>query len=337
MRSYILSYDVRAFCKNDKFYFRKGVWNTLDGIIDLTECENKEALSTVLIKLIKKEKIDIDNVNLKIKDRKILEDLIDSKFIVESNYDYSLEMLKNFSGQSCKVNNASIDFFLITDFKEIDDIFALNKDIYKYSFKKMDDFDLQKLKDINFFSKMNSIDYENNLSYYRDIIGNLPVVVILQNVDLSLLQNINKICFETPIFIGLIDGPFLMFLSIQPGITACWECFESRMKAFIKDHILYNEFMNIGFENNFLNLLNLNIVQLVHMAIQEVFTWSNFQMGKFMGRVVYIYLPTYEIHVHRIERISSCKNCGYISRKNAIDSNLSLDRLVLEYIREIKK
>lgn len=335
MNSYILSYDTRAFYKNEKFYFRKGIWNTIDGIIDLNECEEREMLKSVLIKFIQKEKVVLNNISdLKNKDKKIIEDLINSKFIVEANYNYSLEMLKNFSGQSCKVFNKSVKFFLVTDFEEIDDIFDLNKDIYGYSYKKMNDSDFLKLKDINFLSRMNPIDYENELAYYRQIIDELPVVVILQNVDLAILQNINKICNEIPIFIGLLDGPFLMFLSIRPGVTACWECFESRMKAFIRDHVLYNEFMNISFENAFNNTLNLNIMQLIHMALQEVFTWGNFQMGKFMGRVVYIYLPTYEIHVHNIERITSCRNCGYISRKTSIESNVSLNRLISEYTKE---
>ena len=167
MNSYILSYDTRAFYKNEKFYFRKGIWNTIDGIIDLNECEEMEMLKSVLI---------------------------NSKFIVEANYNYSLEMLKNFSGQSCKVFNKSVKFFLVTDFEEIDDIFDLNKDIYGYSYKKMNDSDFLKLKDINFLSRMNPIDYENELAYYRQIIDELPVVVILQNVDLAILQNINKIC-----------------------------------------------------------------------------------------------------------------------------------------------
>lgn len=336
MNNYILSYDTRAFYKDEKFYFRKGVWNTFDGIIDLNECENKDYMKSALIRIIKKERVNFDNIaNLKNEDRDIIKELINSKFIVESNYDYSLELLQNFSGQVCSVYN-SINFFLVTDFDEINDIFEFNKNIYNYSYKKLNESDFSKLKDSNFFSKINPIDYENKLSSFRELIGNTPVVVLLQNIDLAVLQNINKICNELPVFIGLLDGPFLIFLSIQPGITACWECFESRMKAFVKDHVLYNEFMNISFDNNFNRILNLNIMQLVHIALQEVFTWENFKMGKFMGRVVYIYTPTYEIHVHNVERIISCRNCGYIARKTSIDSNLSLNRLISEYIKEDK-
>ena len=142
------------------------------------------------------------------------------------------------------------------------------------------------------------------------------------------------ICEESPMFIGFIDGPFMIFLSIQPSLTACWECFESRMTASIKYHVLYNEFLKQDFQKTFNPILNLNITQLMHMSLQEVITWGNFKMSRFMGRVMYIYLLTYEVHTHDINRLSSCKNCGYISKQSAINNNLSLKHLILEYSKE---
>ena len=332
MCSYFLAYDTRVLFKNNTFYFRKGIWNTTDGIINILKYKNAEKIKVLLLKLQSHNRIcDNDFTEFQEDEMKIFTDLINSEFIVQTNSEYSHDIVKMFSGQNLKIPKKEDTFILATDIEEIKEIYLQNQKILKYNFETIRKDHFDELSNFNFFSKVNSIEYEEKIMKYRNLINKRPVIVMFQNPNIAILRNLNRICEESPMFIGLIDGPFMIFLAIQPKLTACWECFESRMNAFIKDHILYNEFLKVSFQDTFNPILNLNITQLIHMSLQEVITWTNFKMSKFMGRVMYTYLPTYEIHIHDINRLSSCKSCGYISKQSAINNNLELNRLILEY------
>lgn len=332
MCSYFLAYDTRVLFKNNTFYFRKGIWNTTDGIINILKYKNAEKIKVLLLKLQSHNRIcDNDFTEFQEDEMKIFTDLINSEFIVQTNSEYSHDIVKMFSGQNLKIPKKEDTFILATDIEEIKEIYLQNQKILKYNFETIRKDHFDELSNFNFFSKVNSIEYEEKIMKYRNLINKRPVIVMFQNPNIAILRNLNRICEESPMFIGLIDGPFMIFLAIQPKLTACWECFESRMNAFIKDHILYNEFLKVSFQDTFNPILNLNITQLIHMSLQEIITWTNFKMSKFMGRVMYTYLPTYEIHIHDINRLSSCKSCGYISKQSAINNNLELNRLILEY------
>lgn len=62
------------------------------------------------------------------------------------------------------------------------------------------------------------------------------------------------------------------------------------MHSFVKDHVLYNKFMNISNNAKKPNIYNLHMTNLLHLGLQEVMTWNQVKMGKFMGRVLFIYL-----------------------------------------------
>ena len=62
------------------------------------------------------------------------------------------------------------------------------------------------------------------------------------------------------------------------------------MHSFVKDHVLYNKFMNISNNAKKTNIYNLHMTNLLHLGLQEVMTWNQVKMGKFMGRVLFIYL-----------------------------------------------
>ena len=165
------------------------------------------------------------------------------------------------------------------------------------------------------------------------LLGSNPILILLSSINLPLLRNLNHLSSSSrPLFIGFIDGPFVIFLSIISGQTGCWECFEQRMLASLKDHVLYNRFFNLINKSEKLPIYNLQLTNLIHIGLQEVITWNQIEMSKFMGRALFIYLPTYEIHFHNIDRISSCNYCGYISQNIFNLNNIKLDHVLKDYI-----
>lgn len=49
---------------------------------------------------------------------------------------------------------------------------------------------------------------------------------------------------------------------------------------------------------------------------------------------MFTYLPTMEIHFENINRISSCKTCGYMAEISNSENNANLGRLIDEYLKE---
>lgn len=330
------SFDTRFFIDGKKLYFRKGVWNTIDGIIDECKIENTDLFIDKLNKLqcgnlIENNEFEILSEN----DKKHLNELISMGFIKDYEHSSKDDAIKILTGQNYIIHTEKNEFTLITDSDFIEDTVEQLSQIYNYTFKRISKNETKELSDNNLFSKVNSLEYEKKLTKFKNLFIEGPILVLLNNANLPLLNNLNHIASKNcPLFIGFLDGPFMIYLSIIPKITACWECFEQRMHSFVKDHVLYNKFMNISNNAKNANIYNLQMTNLLHLGLQEVITWNQVKMGKFMGRVLFIYLPTFEIHFHNIERISSCNHCGYISRKESKNSNISLSHIVNDFLKE---
>lgn len=336
---YRLNYDVRYFFDDENIYFRKGVWNTIDGLIPFSQIEDKENFIQFLISL-KESKNSLQNrimESLSKKDRELIADLEKNKFILAEEKKDSL-VYQVLTGQNIKSNGKKIEFQVISDmnfiYKQLDEFSS----IYKYSYSKVNDDLIRELKDLNYFSKVDSVNYEKKIDYVRRFFSfEKPVLILLKHINLALLRNINEVLENVPLFIGFLDEPFMMFLSIIPKQTACWNCFEQRMLAFVKDSSLYERFIKINFSDIDSETYNLHFIHLLHMGLQEIFSWNLLQMSKFMGRCMFIYLPTMEIHFQDINKIPSCPSCGYISQNSNFENNALLGELVDNYMAEINK
>ena len=330
------SFDTRFFIDDTKLYFRKGVWNTIDGVIDKSKIENVDLFIEKLNKLQYGNSIETDEFEiLSDNDKKHLNDLISMGFI--KNYELPLkdDAIKVLTGQNYIIHTEKNEFTLITDSDFIEDYVNQLSQIYDYTFKSLSKSEIENLSENNLFSKVNSLEYEKKISKFNESFIEGPILVLLNNANLPLLNNLNHVASKNrPLFVGFLDGPFMIFLSIIPKVTACWECFEQRMHSFVKDHVLYNKFMNITNNAKKTNIYNLHMTNLLHLGLQEVMTWNQVKMGKFMGRVLFIYLPTFEIHFHNIERISSCNHCGYIAREESKNSNISLTHIINDFLEE---
>lgn len=333
--SFSFAFDTRFFKENEKLYFRKGVWNTIDGQIDISKIDNIDLFLEKMVLLqngsvIEKEEID----SFSEKDKRHFDDLINMGFLINTEKPISTETIKLLTGQNYVVKNSNIDFTLVTNSDFIESSLTSFSDIYNFTFTRLEKNTMNELTDNNLFSKVNSLEFEKKKIHYSSLIPKKPILVILDYVEIGLLNNLNILASkERPLFIGFMDGPFLVFLSVIPKVTACWECFEQRMHAFLKDHVLYNKFLNIQNNSKSTSPYNFHLTHLLHMGLQEVFSWCQIKMSKFMGRVMFIYLPTFEIHFHNIDRISSCTHCGYISSESCKNSNISLNHILQDFLR----
>ncbi len=329
------NFDVKYFFDENNIYFRKGIWNTIDGIIPFNNIENKNKFIDFLevIEKAKDEKQNEKFKNLSDNDKKLINDLRNNKFLIDEE-DENIEICQILTGQKFTLRDRKIDFQLITDMDFIEkQAYVFSKD-YNYSYKTIDFEKITELKEINLLNKVDSIDYERKIINYRNnCFSKSPLLIILKNFDLNLMDNLNQIMENVPMFIGFMDGPFMIFLSIIPKQTACWSCFEQRMLSFVKDNSYYNIYKTLNFKKTEEKIYNLHFTQLFHMGLQEVFSWCLLNMSRFMGRCMFTYLPTMEIHFHDLNRIPSCNNCGYISRINNAENNANLNTLVEEYIR----
>ena len=208
------SFDTRFFIDDTKLYFRKGVWNTIDGVIDKSKIENVDLFIEKLNILQYGNSIETDEFEiLSDNDKKHLNDLISMGFI--KNYELPLkdDAIKVLTGQNYIIHTEKNEFTLITDSDFIEDYVNQLSQIYDYTFKRLSKSEIENLSENNLFSKVNSLEYEKKISKFNESFIEGPILVLLNNANLPLLNNLNHIASKNrPLFIGFLDGPFMIFL-----------------------------------------------------------------------------------------------------------------------------
>ena len=91
MNNYRFDFDVRYFNDDKNFYFRKGVWNTVDGIVPYTNLDNTQLFNEYLLALKNEDKNEQANIFQKFTDRetKVVEDLVKNGFIIDAEKDFT--------------------------------------------------------------------------------------------------------------------------------------------------------------------------------------------------------------------------------------------------------
>ncbi|MBQ9239009.1 MAG: hypothetical protein IJ191_06835 [Treponema sp.] len=334
MAEYNFSFNTRYFFDEGNIYFRKGIWNTIDGVLPFDQIDN----STLFIDFLNavndddKEKSEKIQTMLSAKDTAHIDELLNNGFLYQKEHE-AVAIGKILTGQNYSLHEQHVSFDFITDAPSLLRTVESLKNEYGYTYNLVQQDCIDTLSDIHYADKINAVQYEENrLRIQHALSAQAPKLILLQNINTALLRNINRMTEKAPLFIGFIDGPFMVFLSVIPKQTACWDCFEQRMLAFVKDHVLYNKFMHTVPQGTEGAVYNLHMTQLLHMGLQEVFSWCLLTMSKFMGRCLFVYLPTYEVHFQNINRISSCPHCGYISALQNTQNNVSLNRVLSELI-----
>lgn len=164
------------------------------------------------------------------------------------------------------------------------------------------------------------------------------LLVVMRNASMGLLRNLNRVAEAGSLrmVISLLDGPFLNVLGIHPPNTGCLECFEQRSLARQEDHVAYHRFANatLGADDGTYGPI---LALAADLALVESAMWATGGSTRSVGRVLGVYLPTFELQAQRLLRIPSCPACGQYAKERLREINFStraaLDRVVNASLR----
>jgi len=145
------------------------------------------------------------------------------------------------------------------------------------------------------------------------------VMVVLGYPHPTLLRNLNRIFihYELPWVFTTLDGPFIILTTFIPQHTACFECFELRITSQMRAVQEYKSFISL-LSNKIPSSKNIEftpILQIpISIAINELMILSSFKSNHFVGRLLSIYLPFFEIQMQDVLRIPICPACGHTSK-----------------------
>ena len=167
------------------------------------------------------------------------------------------------------------------------------------------------------------------------------IMVCMQAPKLTMLRNLNRLSLELekPVVSAFIDGPFITAFTVNPGITGCIECFEQRALSRMEDHVSYHKFVDAkvcsSTESNKGYIPTLNM--LTNLVVSEGYLINTIGASKFEGRVLSVYVPSFEIQVDDILRVPFCPACGNVAKADFTELNISSRRIMDDIVSGIMK
>ena len=161
-----------------------------------------------------------------------------------------------------------------------------------------------------------------------------PLAGIFRNPSVVMLRNLNRAVekLEKTLILGIIDGPFLSVIGAKPPYTGCFECFELRSLARLEDHVAYQAFAATRPPAADTAAVSPLLGLLVNLVMSECFVESKVGTSRFSGRVLNIYLPTFEIQVQDLLRMPGCPACGHVSKQRMREINfntrVAIDKII---------
>ncbi len=284
----------------------EGLLNELRATNYITTCQNKsidEEITLALLGYLKHEDLDSE------------EDAAKKKILFFSDDEYSTETAKSLAGE--------MNFTL---------------DIMKTE-------TIQEIKNADLTTNMDGLSSVQQMSHFEEMFKQYDAIIgCMKNLSIILMRNLNRISveLEIPVVLAFIDGPVICILATNPYTTGCLECFELRALSRLEDHVQYHNFVKI--EKNiskYSSRGNKGIVPLlnvlVNLAVSEAYLIRKTGSSKFTGRLLTIYLPTFEIQAQDILRVPFCPACGAVAKVRLEEKNISSRALVDEMITNALK
>jgi thiazole/oxazole-forming peptide maturase SagC family component len=168
------------------------------------------------------------------------------------------------------------------------------------------------------------------------------VAVCLSQPAIPLLRNLNRVVLHSgqPAVVGFPDGPFVSLLGYQAPYTGCFECFEQRSLARLEDHVNYHEFVRAGLGRPAAATAD-GVTPLLHLLCSltaaEAHLWGMTGTSRFSGRLLNVFLPTFEIQTQDVLRMPSCPACGVVARQRLQEVNFSTRVAIDSVVSQILK
>jgi thiazole/oxazole-forming peptide maturase SagC family component len=154
---------------------------------------------------------------------------------------------------------------------------------------------------------------------YKNLVNYESILVILAYPNPTLLRNLNRlfIHYRIPWILATLDGPFIMLTSFVPYESACFECLELRITSQIRSMEEYKSYISLltQKDSSFKDIEFTPVLQIpVSIAMSELILLSSFKANHFVGRLLSIYLPFFEIQMQDVLRLPICPACGHTGK-----------------------
>jgi thiazole/oxazole-forming peptide maturase SagC family component len=186
-----------------------------------------------------------------------------------------------------------------------------------------------------------AIEHLQFLDNFRRFSAYDSVLVILAYANPRLLRNINRIFlhYKIPWLLATLDGPFIIFTSFIPEHTGCFECFELRITSQMRSIQEYKSFVSLSAQKpSFKDIEFIPILQLpISIAMNELILLSSFKANHFIGRVLSIYVPFFEIQIFDLLRLPVCPACGNTAKPTLNELYFDFRRFVNDITNKLSE
>lgn len=178
----------------------------------------------------------------------------------------------------------------------------------------------------------NELKFEESMLKIKEYLKEYTsIVVILSYPQLEFLEKLNVSLNEIgiPWTVGYLDGSFMNVVSFNPNYTGCFKCLSTQEAVRTENYINFINYKKN--ESQYIQLTrpsekNINLL-LSHIDQLETTQYMNTE-SILEGKILSIYLPTYEINIEDIQRSSICPVCGEESANISEQYNISTENAI---------
>ncbi len=166
------------------------------------------------------------------------------------------------------------------------------------------------------------------------------VTVLTTHPNPFFLRNINRLMahLKKPWILGTLDGPFVLLATFVPFQTSCYECFEIRVMTRMHYLNEYKEFVK-KFQKVRPLERKVGSIPMMHLltalTLNESLLMGNSGYGHFVGRLLSIYLPLFEMQVQDVLRFPTCPACGHAAKTRMKELYFDMRKVVSDLAREL--
>ncbi len=203
-----------------------------------------------------------------------------------------------------------------------------------------DDLEVLLRKDLTF--RVAAIDTQKEIEREADRFLNFDVIAVLTtHPNPFFLRNVNRIMthLKKPWILGTLDGPFVLLATFVPFQTACFECFEIRVMTRMHYLNEYKKFVD-KFQKARPLERKVGSIPIMHLlsavTLNETLLMGTSGYGHFVGRLLSIYLPLFEVQVQDILRFPTCPACGHAAKTRMRELYFDMRKVITELARELE-
>ncbi|MGT2888515.1 streptolysin associated protein SagC [Streptococcus didelphis] len=350
---YQLNSNVRIVQFNDTFCFRKGLWDFNEAVLDLTNEPQalKEIYYRIISDLFKGLVIDTDIYEKEL-DSELYTKLIEvitalyysDILMYEDDYALQENVMKVLTGNFHFIAEAGqsedkAPILFISDSQYVDDSAALLAEQLGLTMHIASDELKMTIQQTDVTSRLDALEHHRNMNSLSEKLKDYQSILICQErLNITMLRHLNEIsvALKKQLVLGFVDGPFIHACTLNPPHTADFDSLERRVLARLQDHTLYQHYASQilpprqNVSRAYLPLLNI----LMNLVVSEAFIISQTGSSKFEGRLLSIYMPSLEIQVQDILKMSNSQSQGALAKLRYEDQQISTREMVKELLKE---